>query len=83
VPAPQNNRFKSITMADSMTSVPILLTDEERSPLISLAKGEITSEMNGAIDQLRTFEGSREEAEVFLGEMIKELVTRVLIPPPH
>lgn len=66
-----------------MTSVPLLLSAEERPPFISLAKGEITSEMNDAIVQLRAFKGSKEEAEAFFDEMIKELVTHILIPPPH
>lgn len=54
------------------------LPDEERSPLISLASGDVTPEMSNSIDQIRAFQGSREEAEIFLGDMIKELVAHVL-----
>lgn len=70
-------------MAGPTTSVPFPLPQEERSPLLSLATGEITSEMCHSIEQLRAFKGSKEEAEAFLGDMIKELVTHILIPPPH
>lgn len=65
-------------MAGPITSVPLLLPEKEGSPLISLAKGEMTPEMCNSIDRMRLFKGSNQEAEVFLGDMIKKLVTHAL-----
>lgn len=70
-------------MADPKTSVLLSLPGKKRYPLTSLSNGEITPEMYDSINQLKAFKGSREEAAIFLGDMIKELVTHVLIPPPH
>ena len=64
-------------MADPITSVPLLLPVEERSPLISLAKGEIAPEMYNSIGEMRAFKGISLEAEI-LGDMIKELVIHAL-----
>ncbi|WP_298737360.1 hypothetical protein [uncultured Chitinophaga sp.] len=68
-------------MADVKISVPLLLPVEERSPLISLVRGNITPEMYNSIEQLREFEGSKEEAPQFLSDIIRELVTRALTDP--
>jgi len=68
-------------MAGPITFDPLLLPEEERSPLISLANGEMTPEMCNSIRQMRVFKGSREEAEDFLGDMIRKLFIHFLSSP--
>jgi len=57
------------------------MPEKEALPFISLAKGEITPDMCNSIEAMRTFKGSSQEVEVFLGDMIKELVIHALSDP--
>ena len=68
-------------MAGPITFVPPFLPEEEVASFISLAKGNITPEMCNSIEEMRTFKGSSQEAEVFLGDIIKELIIHALSDP--
>jgi len=68
-------------MAGPITFVPPFMPKKEGASFIFLAKGEITPEMCNSIEEMRTFKGSSQEAEVFLGDMIKELVIHALSDP--
>ena len=57
------------------------MSKKEGAPFILLAKGEITPEMCNSIEEMRAFKGRSQEVEVFLGDMIKELVVRALSDP--
>ena len=68
-------------MAGPITFVPPFFPEKEGASFISLAKGEITPEMCNSIEEIRAFKGSSQEVEVFLGDMIKELVIHALSDP--
>jgi hypothetical protein len=53
-------------------------SQEEGSPPVPIASGEITSEMHDTLQQMRNFNGSREEAGEFLGKAVIALFSQAL-----